>query len=433
MNIAQLIAACNSQLATINSLAAIEAETGQLTAEQLANFDKAHVELKDNQAKLARQRLAQDTAIETATPVIGNGFGSGPAIHTKAPLKDYPGAKVARLAMSIAAAKGNLADARLFAENEIGDKDVAMAVTTAANSGGSLVPENWASEVIELLTPRTLVRKMGARSVPLPNGSLTIPRQSGGATSQYKGETEKGSVSESKFGDLKMQAKEQISLVAMSNKLIGHAGYRIEQLVLNDMINATAQTQDRAFIRGDGTGDTPTGIRKTAIDAGRVIAFSGSLIATNIDEYLGALMLGLEESNSNMIMPGWMLPPRTARYLKDLKDANGRFQYPEMKDGFLKGLPFDTTTNIPADLGVDSNESEIYLVDFNDVLIGETDTWSIDISKETAYMDSNGDLQLTFQQNMSLLRLVTENDIGFRHLEGLIVGTGVKFNSSYYL
>ena len=120
-------------------------------------------------------------------------------------------------------------------------------------------------------------------------------------------------------------------------------------------------------------------------------------------------------------------------YLKDLKDSNGRFQYPEMKDGFLKGLPFDTTTNIPADLGTEQNESEIYLVDFNDVLIGETDTWSIDISTQTAYKDSNGDLQLTFQQNMSLLRLVTENDIGFRHLEGLIVGTGVKFNSTHYL
>ena len=433
MTIAQIIAACNTQRETIKSLAAIEAETGQLTAEQLTQFDTAKVSLEQNQAKLSRARLAQDTAIETATPVIGTGFGKGPAIHVKPELTNYPGAKVARLAMSVAAAKGNLADARTFAENEIGDKDVAMAVTTAADSGGSLVPENWASEVIELLTPRTLVRKMGARSVPLPGGNLTMPRQSGGATSQYKGETEQGSVSESKFGDLKMVAKEQISLVAMSNRLIGRAGYRIEQLVLNDMINATAQTQDRAFIRGDGTGESPTGIRKTAIDAGRVIAFGGALIATNIDEYLGALMLGLEESNSNMIMPGWMLPPRTARYLKDLKDSNGRFQYPEMKDGFLKGLPFDTTTNIPADLGVDSNESEIYLVDFNDVLIGETDTWSIDVSNETAYKDSNGDLQLTFQQNMSLLRLVTENDIGFRHLEGLIVGTGVKFNSSYYI
>lgn len=433
MTIAQIIAACNTQRETIQSLAAIEAETGQLTAEQLTEFDQAKMSLEQNQAKLSRARLAQETAVETAQPVVGSGLGQGPAIHTKTAPQDYKGAKVARLAMSVAAAKGNLSDARHFAETEIGDKDVAMAVTTAADSGGSLVPENWASEVIELLTPRTLVRKMGARSVPLPNGNLTLPRQTGGATSQYKGETEQGSVSESKFGDVKLQAKEQISLVPMSNRLIGRAGYRIEQLVLNDMINATAQTQDRAFIRGDGTGETPTGIRKTAIDAGRVIAFGGELVATNIDEYLGALMLGLEESDSNMIMPGWMLPPRTARYLKDLKDSSGRFQYPEMKDGFLKGLPFDTTTNIPADLGTEQNESEIYLVDFNDVLIGETDTWSIDISTQTAYKDSNGDLQLTFQQNMSLLRLVTENDIGFRHLEGLIVGTGVKFNSTHYV
>ena len=104
-----------------------------------------------------------------------------------------------------------------------------------------------------------------------------------------------------------------------------------------------------------------------------------------------------------------------------------------MQNGFLKGIPFKKTTNIPADLGVEAAQSEIYLADFNDVLIGETNEWSIDMSGETSYVDGEGNLQHAYQQNMVLLRLVTENDIGFRHLEGLVVGTNITFNSTHYL
>lgn len=434
MTIPEIKAAMNEKFKAIQALATKEAEHGQLSADDLAEFEKLETEHSNLSAKLSRQERVQNMQMQSATAVSGNGLGKGPSIHTQKELKEYPGAKFTRLAMSVAAGKGNMSDALKFAETELGDKDVAMAITTASDSGGSLVPENWADEVIELLTPRTVVRELGARSIPLPNGNLTIPRQTGGATSAYKGETEKGTVSESKFGDVKLNAKEQISLVPLSKKFIGRSGYRTEQMVLQDMINATAQTQDRAFIRGESsTGDAPTGMRKTALDAGRVIAFSGELVATNIDEYLGALMLALEESDSNMIMPGWMLSPRTARFLADLKDASGKRQYPEMLNGFLKGIPFKKTTNIPADLGVSTNESEIYLADFNDVLIGETNEWSIDMSTETSYVDSEGAVQHAFQQNMVLLRLVTENDIGFRHLEGLVVGTGITFNSTHYL
>ena len=40
----------------------------------------------------------------------------------------------------------------------------------------------------ELLSDRTIVRKLGARPVPLPNGNMTLPRVAGGATASYTGE-----------------------------------------------------------------------------------------------------------------------------------------------------------------------------------------------------------------------------------------------------
>jgi HK97 family phage major capsid protein len=51
-----------------------------------------------------------------------------------------------------------------------------------------LIPQNLHSEVIELLSDRTIVRKLGARPVPLPNGNMTLPRVAGGATASYTGE-----------------------------------------------------------------------------------------------------------------------------------------------------------------------------------------------------------------------------------------------------
>ena len=164
MNIPQIKAAMNEKLVAIQSLAAKEESEGKLTAEDLAEFAKLETEHSELAAQLGRQERSQSLTAQTATPVTANGLGSSPAVHVKQELKNYPGAKFTRLAMSVAAGKGNVDDAVKFATSEIGDNDVAMAITTASDSGGSLVPENWADEVIELLTPRTVVRELGARS-----------------------------------------------------------------------------------------------------------------------------------------------------------------------------------------------------------------------------------------------------------------------------
>ncbi|MCS5880710.1 hypothetical protein LNP17_11935 [Klebsiella variicola subsp. variicola] len=54
-----------------------------------------------------------------------------------------------RLVMSVAAGAGNLQDAAKFASEELNDQSVSMAISTAAASGGVLIPQNLHSEVIE--------------------------------------------------------------------------------------------------------------------------------------------------------------------------------------------------------------------------------------------------------------------------------------------
>jgi HK97 family phage major capsid protein len=409
----------------VKTLANKENAGEQLTTEELASFTSMQTKFDELGGQISRALQSEQMTIDSAQPVTSATRSA--AIHVKKAPDNYPGAQVARFAMSIAAGKGDLGLAEKFAANEIGDKSVAMAVSTAADSAGSLVPENMANEVIELLRPKTIVRGLGARPMPLVNGNLSIPRITGGATSGYKGENETHNAEGGTTDDVKLSAKTQMTIVPMSNELIGQTGFNVESIFLGDMTMAMANRQDKAFLRDDGTNNTPTGFRKTAVDASRTVPWVGTANLETIDAYLDLLILGVMSANSNMITCGWGLSPRTFMKLQGLRDGNGNKVYPEMAQGLLKGYPVKHTTNIPVNLGAGSNETEIYFADWADVLIGETGTMTIDFSREATYTDDTGTLVSAFSRNQSVLRVVGGNDVGFRHLEGLQLGTAITW------
>ncbi|WP_411572222.1 phage major capsid protein [Vreelandella titanicae] len=417
--------------AQVQALAAVEMEAGELNEEQLAEFEKLATEFDEISAKLSRAENIERMNAASSEPVPTFGGGRSAAVHIKPELKQYTGAKVARMAMAVAAGKGDMQLASKFASGEIGDADVAMAIDTSANSGGSLVPENMHNEVIELLRPKTIVRSLGARSMPLPNGNLSMPRMSSGATSSYVGEGSDVLATEANTDDVKLNAKTMITLVPMSNQLIGRAGFQVEQLFLNDMLASMAVREDKGFMRDDGTNDTPTGWGAVCRAEGRVVPWSGTADLATIDTYLDSLMLELMNSDSLLVSPGWGLSPRTYMKLFGMRDGNGNKVYPELAQGQLKGYPIRYTTTIPINLDTSeagtNNESEIYFGDFNDVVIGDSDVMTIDFSREATYKDGSGQLVSAYSRNQSLLRVVKEHDIAFRHPEGLVMGTEVTW------
>lgn len=396
-----------------------------LTADELTQFTALQTEFDGLTAQITRMEGAERMAAALAQPVKA-AANNAPGVIIKPELQQYKGAGMTRMVMAIAAGKGNLTDAAKFAETELGDSGVSMAISTASNSGGALIPQNMQNEVIELLRDRTIVRKLGARSIPLPNGNLSLPRLSGGATAGYTGEGKDVVATGATFDDVKLSAKTMIALVPVSNQLIGRAGFNVEQLILGDILSAISTREDKAFMRDDGTGDTPKGMLTVAKAASRVVEWTGTAVTlTTIDTYLDKLILQHMNSNSQMLLCGWGLSNRSYMTLFGLRDGNGNKVYPEMAQGLLKGYPIQRTSAIPANLGADGNASEIYFCDFNDVLIGEDGMMKVDFSTEATYKDADGNLISAFARNQSLIRVVTEHDIGFRHPEGLVVGTGV--------
>lgn len=410
----------------VQALATIETTGGTLTAEQLTEFASMQQQFTDISAKIERLEAAERAAALVATPVRGT--QQAPGVIVKAEPKQYTGAGMTRLVMSIAAAQGNVQDAAKFAAEELNDPSVSMAISTAAASGGVLIPQNLHSEVIELLRDRTIVRKLGARSIPLPNGNMALPRLAGGATANYTGEGKDAKTSEARFDDVKLTAKTMIAMVPISNQLIGRAGFNVEQLVLQDILTAISVREDKAFLRDDGTGDTPIGMKARATEWNRLKQWAGADLSLNsIDAYLDDIILMAMDGNSNMISCGWGMSNRTYMKLFGLRDGNGNKVYPEMALGLLKGYPVQRTSAIPANLGDAGKESEIYFADFNDVVIGEDGNMKVSFSQEASYQDGDGNLVSAFSRNQSLIRVVTEHDIGFRHPEGLVLGTKVLF------
>ncbi|EAO1993187.1 phage major capsid protein [Salmonella enterica] len=426
------IEALRRQRAEINeqvqTLAAIEAGGGTLTDEQMTQFSGLQAHFDDLTARMERQEAAEKAAALVAKPVTANTNDGAPAVQVKAEPKQYPGAGMARMVMSIAAGRGDMDLAAKFATSELNDKSISMAISTASGSGGALIPQNMQSEVIELLRDRTIVRRLGARPVPLPNGNMSLPRLASGSVAGYVGEGTDVKATGATFDDVKLSAKTLICLVPVSNQLIGRAGFDVEQLILDDIISGIATREDKAFLRDDGTSNTPKGMKAVATEAKRTQAWAGTDYTLNaIDTYLDNMILMAMNGNSNMLKCGWGLSNRSYMKLYGLRDGNGNKVYPEMAQGMLKGYPVERTSAIPSNLGAGSNESEIYFADFNDVLIGDEGIMTVDFSREAAYVDADGGMVSSFSRNQSVIRVVTDHDIGFRHVEGLVLGTGVTW------
>jgi HK97 family phage major capsid protein len=319
-----------------------------------------------------------------------------------------------------------------------GDGDLADKMSTSqqkalaagdATAGGFLVPTEFSNEVIELLRAQSIVRRMGARIVQMPTGTLKIPKIATGASAAYVGENVNVGKSEETFGQLTLTFKKLAVLTPISNDLLRYSSPSADAIVRDDLVSAMATKEDSSFIRGSGTSATPKGLLNWCV-ADQKIACQAKTLA-NIFEDLGKLVIALKSANIPMISPGWMMAPRTEITLATIQDGNGNTPLrEELNRGTLWGYPVGVTTNIPITLDTtgagSDDESEIYLVDFAQVLIGESMNLLVDSSQEAAYHDGSN-VQAAFSLDQTVVRAIAEHDLGVRHEKAIAMLTGVDW------
>lgn len=426
----------------VQALAATEAQTGQLTAEQQTEFTELQSTFAGLTAQIERTEAAERMAAAAAGPVEGSVVprpSAGPA-QPRTPEK--PGTGMAKMVVALAAAQGDRQVAAQIAMTRgYGEHIAASLNTLTAGAGGILVPENLSSEVIELLRPKSVVRKMGARSLPLNNGNITLPRLKGGAVVGYIGSDTDIPTTQQEFDDLKLSAKKLAALVPISNDLlaVSSSSPNVDAIVVGDLTSALALREDKAFIRDDGLSNNPKGLRYWAPAANVVPAGQAAPTIQQVSDDLNKMVLRLEAADANMTAAGWIMHPRTKRFLQSLRigDSNGVKVFPELDAGMLMGYPVGSTTQVPVNLTVGTgssapaNGTEIYFTDFGDCFIGEDASLMIDYSKEATYKDGSGNVISAFQRDQTLIRVIAKHDFGPRHVESIAVLTAVQWGSSF--
>lgn len=397
-------------------------------------FAQIEGEIAEINASIDRHEKAIKAVADLGKPA------AEPAPATPAPAAKVPaqvkekGLRFGAAMRAVAAAGGDSVRAVAIAEGWGHSGLFAQQSGLTGAAGGFLIPEDVSGELIELLRPASVVMSFNPVIMPMDSGNLTMNRINVGTTASYIGELQDAPATGVQFGQLKLSSKKLAALVPISNDLLKSASTQADAVVRDDMVLSMATRMDLAFIRGGGTQFSPLGMRHqltgTDFAATNVLTMTATPTLITVTTDLGRLELALLNANVPMTRAGWIMSPRTMMFLYNLRDGNGNYAFPEMRDGQLRNKPYRVTTQVPSNLGGGTNESELYLADFAHVVVGEQSGIELAISTEAAYRDAANALQGAFSRDETVIRALAHHDFGLRHLPAVAILTGVTWGAA---
>lgn len=298
--------------------------------------------------------------------------------------------------------------------------------------GGFLVPTEFSQEVIELLRASGVVRSLNPLTMPMPTGSVKVPRITSGSTASYIGENANITKSELKTGQLTLTWKKLAALVPVSNDLIRYSSPSSDTIVRDDMLRALSAREDLAFIRGTGLEGTPMGLKNWIHPDNQFAATGGAVTLANVTTDLGNALKLIMDANITLIVnqgatggvdvrPGWIFSPRTWKYLTTVQTTIGSYAFrDEMLRGTLWGFPYRVTTQC--------ENTTVYFGAFAHAVIGEAMGITVDASSEAAYHDGTN-VVAAFSQDQTVIRVIAEHDFALRHDKAFVLITGVTWGA----
>lgn len=287
-----------------------------------------------------------------------------------------------------------------------------------AADGGTLVPVNLYNEIIPLLREVSVVRSLGAGELPLPNGNMKIPKQTGAANFTWVGEDKPIASSKPALGFMSLSAKKLSGLIPLSNELLADASISADMFVRNELVNGIAEAEDITALYGTGGDYQPKGI--TVACASNKITVNSEITSDVLDAMMGKAL------SAKLAQPTfiWAFPGQIWAKIYGMKTATGNYIYrDEMKDGMLLGRPFKIWNSIK--VGTDANaKTQIFLGDWKHFMIGKAAELQIAVSADAAYTSGNK-MVSAFENDLTLMRAIVREDFGVRYDEAFIWADGV--------
>lgn len=293
------------------------------------------------------------------------------------------GMTAARTIRSLAVAKGNAADAQLFAETQ-GWLDRHAITRSLDTSGAEGLLSPASVDFVEALRPLSLVGRLALRRVP-ERTKLVINEQ--GAAVAWTAERGVKLVTDLVLGAVELEPRKVAAMLVVSAEILRSSSVAAERLLLADLAGATAEALDVAFLDadGDGTDEAPASITHGA---------PTRTATADLDADLRAL---LDAFTGNLGTAAWIMSPSRAARLALARGTGGALLHPNLgaTGGALAGVAVFTSEHAPPD--------EIILID--QAAIAFADSGAIlDVTRHATLDLDETALVSLWQRNLVALR-----------------------------
>ena len=314
-----------------------------------------------------------------------------------------------------------------YQDGEMEREFKALSATNPVN-GGFLIPEVYTDDIIELLYNKTVIKELGARTIPLETGNLNIPRMTSGTRARWGGEARKIATTQPTFGNLRLSAKRLEAIVPQTRELIMSTKYSADEIFAADLSRRMQLGLDWGGLYGQGGEFQPTGIANTkgieVVDAKKMdvqYADATGKVTADFPVYIKALVMSKNVDDQSL---GWAFNSFMEAYLMNLKTTTGDYLYrDEMNAGKFLGIPYAVTNQIP---WTKEGLTDIFFGNWADMMIGDQMGLETFTTLEGSWTDEDGVQHNAFEENLTGTRALMYDDIGVRHVESFVYIKNVK-------
>lgn len=382
---------------------------------QIEGIDAEIATLEKNIARVKEMIAQGEKAATTATPVAGqnpqeaqNSANGNPnpteQIVVKSNLpKGMPFAQFARAKMLACheQKQGNLmsvADAaKALGYDEAVIQYVEKATLGTTTDPGFAAPlvqtDTYKGDFLELLRNATIFDKLqGYRSVPF---NVKINGQLSGGTAEWVGEGAKKPLTNPTFNNIEIKEHKLAAITVYTQELLRRADPAIDQLVLNDLIEATKALIDTTFLGSQAQSDTtPAGI----LNGVTAITPSGTT-AAQIEADLLKLIQTFIAANLTTDNAYFLMSETRAMQYALLRDALGNTYFNGMSFAgaarTLLGIPVVTSQSVG---------DKVILVKMSELLVAQDGGVDVAYSDQATLVDGSTTHNL-WQENKFAIRV----------------------------
>jgi HK97 family phage major capsid protein/HK97 family phage prohead protease len=418
--IAAFAATRSTKAASLQKLTEESGEKGEtFSAEQQQEFDRLDTEIKSLDEHIARLKVAEQANLSAVKPIDGKDTKAagdsraGLIVVPASAKKELPkGTAFVRMVGALAAAKGNRFEAAMFAErwkdstpevaavlkmpvDLIEKVAVAAGTTTDSTWAEPLVQyNNMASEFIEYLRPMTIIGRIsGFRNVPF---KIKVPRQTGGATVNWVGESKVKPLSALAFDSVTLEHTKIAGIIPLSEELVRFSSPSAEALVRADLASSIVAFMDREFV--DPTKAAASGVSPASITNGVSAVAATGTTAAAFRANVRTMMAGFLTNNVPVATGHWIMTQTQALAFSMMQTSLGTPEFPgiTMQGGTLLGFPVVASENIPATGGSPTDGSPIIFAVAGEIMLADDGGVNIDMSREASLqMESTPDSPAT--------------------------------------